>query len=1452
MSRRSVLHLSPGPRDGTSQRARRPAALDPAYARIDERTSADLLRFARAYAEQLRFFEHEARPGGVRTWASFASRADVSIADMAAYLAEPERFTGERARWLGRPHFALLLTFVELLGHARDHLNGFTRRHLDYYYRELLQMAPEAPVADRAAVIFSLRPGVTGVRLPAGTELWAGKDSAGVERIYRTERELVVNRAQVAQLSSVFVDRRVTGISDVRANRSLSASRALEEMLALALGSPAPGDPVPKWEGKHEVNHGFLTGLRGVLDFVRSSLFLEHHELRALMRLVRRRADDEDAEWSEINRLMGVARPANPRDFQANLRAVGLPERSDPHDLYAHRTDPDVRVFIDTYLKSGYKNFVLLMQIKLRIDVDWAEINRLLERAGRRQRGVPDWSLPHDAPPTGFEENLALALEGRWPPPWPEGTRGINDYDVLLRRLEEHLAMPVERLEALVAFAEQIDGHPRSKDFDWSAVDRILADAAQRAEHAARCARLAEVRAGRKGAGAFDAEVSFVLGEPAPIAWEQARPRLAPYLDGEQLGLLDQFRDTLVARRKPRVVFARSRLLAQFRDTLVNGKPLAGFDWTDADRLFELAWRGIQKPPPVAQRVEVRNVYAYEDATQVKDNPAAPGWKPFGQRPIDPDSKQPRGAALGWALHSPLLALSEGERTLTVTLGLRPDGFEPSHLSAALIPRPEDRTDARLISALKEALAVEVSTAKGWIAPGPVEVKLAKGTPEDNYWTLASLPRASNENGPALQLRMTIGAGRDPLAPPPGEAPGWPALRLSLRPDFREGEWHTAIDAFAPLVLAAVHVKVEVSRLRALSLQREDRRLDPYKPFEPFGSQPVVGARLYLAHPELTRARLDSLQFDIEWMGLPKRPLKDHYVNYGLANDSGVFKANVTLVDRNVERTLAEGLPLFHDQGGKTQPTQSLKIAKRLPELVHEARGDLAPAGDIRMASRHLRIELTPVDFGHGSYASLAAARSRELAVDIAKGADKVKEADAYRVDPPYTPTIKQLTASYATSLELDPGAPSADHQLLHVHPFGACRIDPERPSLLPRYDAAGELSIGVRDLSPPQHLSLLVQFSEGTADPDAERPPLTWSYLNGDRFEELPSTGILSDTTQGLINSGIVELALPSAAPGGRLPAGLYWLRVSIPRERRSVCDIISIRAQAVSVRFDDRGNAAAHYEQPLPAGSIQRLVLPDAGIAKVEQPYNSSGGKAAEDPERLDTRVSERLRHKARALTAWDYERLVLQRFPRINKVKCLPGDGAVDVIVVPDVRELHPHDRLAPRAPANLLAAIQDYLAERAPAAARIRVRNPRYVSVQVRLGVRFREGIDEGVAQRLLNDELVRFLAPWAFDDGAEVVIGRRIYASSILDFADRHESVDFVAEIKLFRSLDGVNFELVEADDAADGYHVEVDQPDQVLVPATRHYFDIISDTGHEVMSFTGINYTRLELDFIVG
>ena len=51
------------------------------------------------------------------------------------------------------------------------------------------------------------------------------------------------------------------------------------------------------------------------------------------------------------------------------------------------------------------------------------------------------------------------------------------------------------------------------------------------------------------------------------------------------------------------------------------------------------------------------------------------------------------------------------------------------------------------------------------------------------------------------------------------------------------------------------------------------------KPFEPFGSRPAVGSRLYVGDPELVVKRLDSLTFHIVWMGVPP-DLAQHYANY--------------------------------------------------------------------------------------------------------------------------------------------------------------------------------------------------------------------------------------------------------------------------------------------------------------------------------------------------------------------------------------------------------------------------------------------------------------------------------------------------------------------------------------------------------------------------------------------
>ena len=323
-------------------------------------------------------------------------------------------------------------------------------------------------------------------------------------------------------------------------------------------------------------------------------------------------------------------------------------------------------------------------------------------------------------------------------------------------------------------------------------------------------------------------------------------------------------------------------------------------------------------------------------------------------------------------------------------------------------------------------------------------------------------------------------------------------------------------------------------------------------------------------------------------------------------------------------------------------------------------------------------------------------------------------------------------------------------------------------------------------------------------------------------------------------------------------MPDGLYWIRAAIARSADSVCDLVEIHANAALATFDDSGNAPDHLSAPLPPARITETAAPVPEIAAIRQPYTSFGGQMAEQDASFYVRVSERLRHKQRALTPWDYERLVLERFPQLYKVKCVRADpvanprqpGRVDLIVIPDIKNRMPFDPFEPKAPADLIRDIDSFLQDKTPAFARLEVKNAYYVAVKVRCGVRFLPGRDQSFYRKRLNDELNRFLSPWAYEEGADLEIGGNVYANSIINFIEQRDYVDYVAQLELFTSADdGRTFTLVPQ---TDDYHVSAQRPDGVLVAARDHQFDVISHADYRVEVFSGINYMQIGFDFIVA
>ena len=366
-----------------------------------------------------------------------------------------------------------------------------------------------------------------------------------------------------------------------------------------------------------------------------------------------------------------------------------------------------------------------------------------------------------------------------------------------------------------------------------------------------------------------------------------------------------------------------------------------------------------------------------------------------------------------------------------------------------------------------------------------------------------------------------------------------------------------------------------------------------------------------------------------------------------------------------------------------------------------------------------------------------------------------------------------------------------------------------------------GNLFIGIEDLKPPQNLSLLFKIADGTAqDNDTDPPKINWSYLINNEWRPLPDENIVSDSTYGLQVTGIMLIDFPADATNNNtiISKGLHWLCASVDAAADRIPKIINVIAQANKAVFFDQQNDPNHYKIPLPAGAIAKLSIKVPEVKIIQQPFESFDGKMREEGKVFYARASERLRHKHRAVTPWDYEHLVMQHFPGIYKVKCLThtdpecicrhpktNDGIPDttacccgqvapghVLIVPvsNLRNKAVVDILKPRTGRRTLLQIEEYLKKLTSPFVHVHAKNPKFEEIKTGFSVKFYTGTDKGRYLKQLNDDIIEFLTPWAFDESKEVVFGGSIYASNIINFIEELDYVDYITCFRMIHIVKG--------------------------------------------------------------
>lgn len=139
-------------------------------------------------------------------------------------------------------HAALYLAFLQLLETLQRDMNGFTARHLAYYYDDVLRLAPRTGDADRATVFFTLAAPVSTLLLKAGTCVGSAPRTGAKPLRYAVERDTQLSVAAIRALAAVRV---VRGPSAGAAARAVYAApvAASADGLGKPLAQPELGWP---------------------------------------------------------------------------------------------------------------------------------------------------------------------------------------------------------------------------------------------------------------------------------------------------------------------------------------------------------------------------------------------------------------------------------------------------------------------------------------------------------------------------------------------------------------------------------------------------------------------------------------------------------------------------------------------------------------------------------------------------------------------------------------------------------------------------------------------------------------------------------------------------------------------------------------------------------------------------------------------------------------------------------------------------------------------------------------------------------------------------------------------------------------------------------------------------------------------------------------------------------
>jgi len=810
----------------------------------------------------------------------------------------------------------------------------------------------------------------------------------------------------------------------------------------------------------------------------------------------------------------------------------------------------------------------------------------------------------------------------------------------------------------------------------------------------------------------------------------------------------------------------------------------------------------------------------------------SPTWYPFGYythtKEISgvPDTLQEElkgkvvlpDAKLGFAIASPVLRLSEGTRKISVLFTFK---------------QPIISTITNTI--LSDALDIYLTSEKKWI--GPFKLDETAETHILNDQMQLTLTLQPEDEKVEDYVAVFHGEQYDTSSP---------IVRFVLKTDTKDR--YSVYSTFADKQeITSVDVTVNVLGMKKLVLDSDTAVLNEKKPFYPFTTQPVKGSSFSLFNQEVFDKKWSSINVNIQWKNTPES-FASLYTAYESSLAKNVSAHSYQVMFNNYqfdEQKDIDGITQKYSKYGIELPFFDFKPSNNNYKAIVQNDAYFKANSQVYLKEKWVPVQslitlfspktpndgtfetnfhVTGTGYQIGDTSSVRLVLEQSFLHELFPRLYAVAISDSTGLslipNEPYTPFAESVTLEYTANDKLELSA--TDHatieafnvrtsQLFHEHPFGQSeehvylkkiyQSSAKECYVFPTYCKGGELYIGLENAKNLDLISLYIKVAEGTENPLAkpfvDNQKIQWEILCNNVWQSLDSSLMIANETDNLLVSGRIKFTIPATATTTNtlLPTGLFWIRAKMFKRYDAVCQLYGVHAQAIEVQFDNRENDLSHLEKGLPKDTIAKLVERVSQVKAISQPYATFGGVPAETDSLYYRRVSERLRHKNRGITLWDYEHLTLQEFPEVYKVKCLnhtceedyTTPGSITIVVIPDTVNKTVFDIFQPRVSRGLLNKIKAYLSELNSMHIDLNVINPNYEEVKIELGAKFYPGLDENYYRKQLQEDIIKYLSPWAFESTKEVSFGVEFNRSSLVYFIEQLNYLDYIDGLTIYKN-----------------------------------------------------------------